>query len=453
MKNDITKLNAYEIADLLRLKKIDPVYLLESFFNNYKSSTKEKRYAISKELKTDALKEAKRSWVRQKKNTRLSLLDGIPTGWKDIINIKGYQTLAGSRALEKINNKIQSTDAEIVGNSKKKGLVSLFKTSTVEFAFGGLGINNSVPFTFNHMIGKKLCPGGSSSGSAAAVYSNFIPLSVGSDTAGSIRIPSAWHSLVGFKPTYGSLPCKGILHLSKSYDTLGTICKSIEDTKIFFSLLSNKKLNFSIPNIKKFRIGVIDDFIINELVPRERENFETLLELLLKADFNLVRIKVPEFNIINTEIFEVGGPVNYEAWNTWKDKIKDVFPLIDKNVLSRFIIGKNIEKKDMQELKNKIFEYKKKIYKNFNNIDFFLTPTVSIGPPKVKDVLKSEKYIIYNNKVLNNTRIANLFNFCAVSIPIKKKHWLAVSLLGQEKNDVLLLSMAKKIETTIKSII
>ena len=130
MKNDITKLNEYEIADLLRLKKIDPVYLLESFFNNYKSSTKEKRYAISKELKTDALKEAKRSWVRQKKNTRLSLFDGIPTGWKDIINIKGYQTLAGSRALEKINNKIQSTDAEIVRNSKKKGLVSLFKTST-----------------------------------------------------------------------------------------------------------------------------------------------------------------------------------------------------------------------------------------------------------------------------------------------------------------------------------
>ena len=71
MKNDITKLNAYEIADLLRLKKIDPVYLLESFFNNYKSSTKEKRYAISKELKTDALKEAKRSWVRQKKKYKV----------------------------------------------------------------------------------------------------------------------------------------------------------------------------------------------------------------------------------------------------------------------------------------------------------------------------------------------------------------------------------------------
>ena len=135
---------------------------------------------------------------------------------------------------------------------KKKGIIPLFKTSTVEFAFGGLGINNSVKYPSNQMIKGNFCPGGSSSGSAAAVYSNLIPLAVGTDTAGSIRIPSCWHSLVGFKPSYNNIPSKGILPLSKTYDTLGTICRSVKDTFIFYNILADIKLNLSdIHNLNK----------------------------------------------------------------------------------------------------------------------------------------------------------------------------------------------------------
>ena len=116
------------------------------------------------------------------------------------------------------------------------GLISLAKTSTVEFAFGGLGINSSASYPPNLMMKGNYCPGGSSSGSAASVYANLIPLAVGTDTAGSIRIPSAWHSLVGFKPTYGSISNHGVLPLANSYDTLGTISKCVKDTQIFYNV-------------------------------------------------------------------------------------------------------------------------------------------------------------------------------------------------------------------------
>ena len=114
--------------------------------------------------------------------------------------------------------KINFTDKVNI-DDKKNGLVTLAKTSTVEFAFGGLGINNSYKLPKNLMFSKQnLAPGGSSTGSATAVYSGLAPMSVGTDTAGSVRIPAAWHSLVGFKPSYRKISTKGVLPLSKSFD-------------------------------------------------------------------------------------------------------------------------------------------------------------------------------------------------------------------------------------------
>ena len=138
--------------------------------------------------------------------------------------------------------------------AKKHGLISLAKTSTVEFAFGGLGLNNSNKLPNNMMFNQLKCaPGGSSTGAATAVFSGLAPLSIGTDTAGSIRIPAAWHSLVGFKPSTGIIPMNGVLPLSKSFDTVGTICKTVKDTKILFNILSNKKNNQQLDFLKKLK--------------------------------------------------------------------------------------------------------------------------------------------------------------------------------------------------------
>ena len=451
MENKITKLYAYEISDLLERKKIDPVVLLEQFIENYEKASNQVKYSFCKFLKKESLLEAEISWKRQKEDSRLSVFDGIPTGWKDVIDVKNSPAVAGSELLLKTRiNKIVK-DATVVARAKKKGIISLAKTSTVEFAFGGLGINSSSAYPPNLMLKGNYCPGGSSSGSAASVYANLIPLAVGTDTAGSIRIPSAWHSLVGFKPTYGSIAINGVLPLANSYDTLGTISKCVKDTQIFYNILSNK--NYKFPTIKPEKITacVVDDFITDLLPSEERSIYENLIYSLASKGIKIKRINVPEFNIINTILLKKGGIVNFEAWHYWKNTIKTNMDSIDKNVASRFRIGKNISSAQIEKIKEKITTLKRSLYKRFKKTEILIMPTIAIKPPKVDQVLQKKNYIYYNNLVLNNTRVANIFNLCAITMPIRKDCWFSFSLLAQAKEDKKLLCEAKVIECIINN--
>ena len=145
--------------------------------------------------------------------------------------------------IKKIKKKYKGKRCICCTNARRSGIIPLFKTSTVEFAFGGLGTNSSFKFPKNQMYKRLRCPGGSSSGSASSVFSNLIPIAIGTDTAGSVRIPSCWHGLVGFKPTHNNISCKGVLPLSRSYDTVGIICKSVRDSTILYNILSKENLS------------------------------------------------------------------------------------------------------------------------------------------------------------------------------------------------------------------
>ena len=445
MKNYITKLSAYELGTLLSEKKIDPVNLLELFIENYNNAPQYTKNAVSKSLETDALIEAELSWKRQKDNKRLSFFDGIPAGWKDVIDIKNHPAFGGSKLLKKLRKNIKVKNAKVVSIAKEKGIIPLFKTSTVEFAFGGLGINASVKYGKNHMYKGLYCPGGSSSGSASLVFSNLVPISVGTDTAGSIRIPSCWHSLVGFKPTYNSISCEGVIPLSKSYDTIGTICKNVQDSLIFYNILSEKSFKYSSLK-KRSKIAIINDFILPDLQKKDKLIFNDFLNKLIHNDFDIEPIEIPEFKTVNKIIEEEGGLVNYEAWHYWKKYIKNDISMIDKNVSSRFLIGKKMNKKAYFDIKYKVSKLKKKIYNYFEYVDFLILPTLSMKPPKIKEVLDEKKYIFYNNLVLSNTRIANLFNLPAITIPIKKNYWLSCSILGRENKDEEVLCISQEIE-------
>ena len=151
MKNDITKLTAYELGILLEKRKIDPISLLELFLENYNLSEKDTKRGVSKVLRKEAFSEAKLSWETQKKNNRLSIFDGIPSGWKDVIDIKNYPAYGGSKLLKKLRENIKVKDAYVITNARRSGIIPLFKTSTVEFAFGGLGLNSSQQYPKNQM--------------------------------------------------------------------------------------------------------------------------------------------------------------------------------------------------------------------------------------------------------------------------------------------------------------
>ena len=452
MNNNLKIYSAFYLGVLLERKKIDPIIILEYFLSNFKKANQNVKLSFCKVLEKQAYKEAELSWKRQKKNQRLSFFDGIPIVWKDLIDIEGFPSYGGSKLLEKLRKNEKVKNARIVDIAKKNGLISLAKTSTVEFAFGGLGLNKSCKLPTNLLYNLKKCAaGGSSTGSATAVFSGLAPLSVGTDTAGSIRIPAAWHSLTGFKPSSGMISVNGVLPLSKSCDTVGTICKTVKDTKILFSILSNKKNNQELDLLKRIKIGFIHDFNFNQLDNYSKKKIESLNAKITKSGVCVDNIKVPEFDEINNFFNIHGSLVNYEAWRYWKGIIEYNLNLIDPNVADRFLIGKNMTYESINKIKKKVKSLKKNVLKMFDSYDFFLMPTIATGPPTIKDLKNKKKYKFYNNAALDNTRGVNIFDLCSISLPLKldKRRWLSLSIISKKNHDNKLLAVAEKIESIL----
>ena len=202
--------------------------------------------------------------------------------------------------------------------------------------------------------GYDYAPGGSSTGSATAVYSGLAPIAVATDTAGSVRIPAAWHSLVGFKPSSNKISKNGVLPLSSSYDTVGTICKSVKDTKILFDILSEKKNNYQPHEIKNIKLGFVTDFNFALLDNLSKNKIEQLRLIISKLGFIIKNIQIPELQELNDLVADYGSVVNYEAWENWKDIIDKNLDFIDLNVVDRFMIGKRISNKKATFLKEKL---------------------------------------------------------------------------------------------------
>ena len=452
MNNNLKIYTAFYLGLLLKRKKIDPIEIFEYFLLKFKRANNINKLSFTKVLIKEAFDEAELSWKRQKRNERLSFFDGIPIVWKDLIDIKGYPAYAGSKFLKKHRENKVVRNAKIVDLAKKSGLISFAKTSTVEFAFGGLGVNNSWKMPTNLMLkDKDYAPGGSSTGSATAVYSGLAPIAVATDTAGSVRIPAAWHSLVGFKPSSNKISKNGVLPLSSSYDTVGTICKSVKDTKILFDILSEKKNNYQPHEIKNIKLGFVTDFNFALLDNLSKNKIEQLRLIISKLGFIIKNIQIPELQELNDLVADYGSVVNYEAWENWKDIIDKNLDFIDLNVVDRFMIGKRISNKKATFLKRKKLKLKMRFLQRLGDTDFILLPTVSIKPPKLNLLKNKKKYHFYNNLVLDNTRAANIFDLCSISIPLNfnKRKWLSISIISKKNNDEKLLAVAEKIESIL----
>ena len=244
-------LSALDIAQLLHKKKLSPIDLVNYYYDKIESYNKPSPYTLL--TKKRALSEAEDSDKRIKEDKILSPLDGVPVAWKDLFDFENFITVGGCKALE--NSSPAKKDAKVVSLAKKAGLIQLGKTSTVELALGGLGTNQNYTTPHNAIMTEiPRVPGGSSSGSGVALANNLCAASFGTDTGGSVRIPAAWNKLVGLKTSIGRVSVNGVLELASSYDTVGPLTKTVEDTRILFSILTNapyikfKKLNFK--NIK-----------------------------------------------------------------------------------------------------------------------------------------------------------------------------------------------------------
>ena len=453
MNKNLKNYSAFYLASQISRNKIDPVEIIEYFFSNFKNSDENHRRSFTKVIKKEALIEAENSWKRQKNKERLSFFDGVPIVWKDLIDIQGHPAYAGSKLIFKLRKNLMVKNAKIVKLAKKNGIISLAKTSTVEFAFGGLGINKSYKLPSNVMFeNENLVAGGSSTGSATAVFSGLSPMAVGTDTAGSIRIPAAWHSLVGFKPSSKKISTDGVLPLSKTYDSVGTICKSIKDTKILYNILSDTKNKFTINNLKNIKIGCIENMNFAVLDDFSKGKINELYNKVSKLGIFLKTIKILEFEELNNLVSVFGSLVNYEAWKFCKNKISKDISFLDPYVADRFLIGKKIKLNDAISLNKKILKLKERVLSKLEDYDFFIIPTIAFKPPAISALKTKEIYHHFNNLALDNTRAANLFNLCAVSLPlfVERRKWLSISIMSKKNNEENLLAVAEKIESILR---
>ncbi|AHG66108.1 amidase [Advenella mimigardefordensis] len=187
-------------------------------------------------LGEQAMRDAQASDARRKAGQSLGLLDGIPVAVKDLIDVAGTATTAGSATRD---GQISSQTAQLVRRLQAQGAIVIGKTQTVEFAFGGWGTNAHLGTPMNPWDAHRArAPGGSSSGSAVAVAAGLVPCAIGTDTGGSVRIPAAFCSLTGLKMTAGLVDMNGIAPLSPQLDSVGPITRTADDAAILYRALT-----------------------------------------------------------------------------------------------------------------------------------------------------------------------------------------------------------------------
>ena len=222
--SELTKLSAAELGRRLAAGALDAVRLVEFFLERIEAYPDKTVFLTV--MAERARREAEASAARHRAGRPLGPLDGVPTVWKDIIDVAGTVTTAGSELFR--DSPPAAADAPVVANAAAAGMVSLGKVTMPEFAFSALGQNPHFGTPRNPRDPTRMT-GGSSSGSAAAVAAGLAPCALGTDTGGSIRNPAAMCGLVGFKTTEGRIDTSGVVPLSHTLDTLGPLCRTVED--------------------------------------------------------------------------------------------------------------------------------------------------------------------------------------------------------------------------------
>lgn len=291
------KLSAFELSTLIKRKEVHPKEVLQSFYERF-LQTEEKVKAYITPLYEEALKSLENFEVSQDKP-----LCGIPIAIKDNINLKGYPTTCGSKILK---GYVSPYDATVVERLKGAGAIIVGKTNMDEFAMGSSTEYSAFFETRNPWdLGK--VPGGSSGGSAVAVAVNSVPLSLGSDTGGSIRQPASFCGVIGIKPTYGRVSRYGLVAFASSLDQIGPFARRTEDIALIMEVISGHDPKDStsskreVPKftqelgkeIKGIRIGVIKEFMEDGIEKAVKESFERFLKEMEKEGAHIEEISLP----------------------------------------------------------------------------------------------------------------------------------------------------------------
>jgi len=408
---DWLKMTAADLGRGIGAGQIDSVMLCEIYLAAIDAHPLRDRIYARVTAKR-ARAEAQAAALRAQAGQRLSLLDGVPVSWKDLFDTAGIGTEAGSKLLA---GRVPDRDALVLRNATALGLVCLGKVHMSELAFSGLGHNPSTA-TSPCINDEGAVAGGSSSGSAASVAFGLAAASIGTDTGGSVRIPAAWNDLVGLKTTHGRLSLEGVVPLALKFDTIGPLCRSVEDAALLTAMLEGSKApDLRGATLQGRRFAIVETVMMQGLRDGPRAAFEGAVAQLEAAGALIDRIEVPAVQ----QALDVSGPlITAEAYGLWMDVIEAAPEKMYAEILHRFRLGRDHSGPVYVAAWAKL-EAARTAYDSATcGYDAVLAPTSAILPPSLERLNADHEYYVSENLLtLRNTRIGNLLGLCGLTLP------------------------------------
>jgi aspartyl-tRNA(Asn)/glutamyl-tRNA(Gln) amidotransferase subunit A len=379
-----------------------------------------------------------------------SALAGIPIAIKDLADIQGQVTTAGSRALG--DRPPATSDAPVVARLRAAGLIILGRLNMTEFAYSGIGINPhyGTPSSPWDRASKRV-PGGSSSGSGVSVADGMAVGALGTDTGGSCRIPAAFNGVVGWKPTARRVPTSGVVPLSSTLDSIGPLARSVACCATLDAVMAGEPVrSLDKVSLAGARFFVPETTVLDDLDKEVAADFEAALARLSAAGAQIRRGTFAPFDLI-ARCLRKGGFSAAESFAWHRELIERKGNQYDQRVLARMMQG---SKQSAAEYIDTIAARRAAIEAYdaaLEGWDGILSPTVPILAPRLADVEKDEDFNRLNMQTLRNTLMINIVDGCSIALPMMKPGAPPTSLMlsGTAMTDRRIFALSGAIEAAL----
>lgn len=422
--DDVTKLSIREAAELVRRKKISPVELTQACLARIERINPRLNAFITLTAEP-ALAQAREAESEIQRGRWRGPLHGIPIALKDLFDTAGVKTTAASAVFK---DRVPTEDAEVVRRLKASGAVFLGKNNMHEFAFGGTSVVTYFgavhnPWELGHIAG------GSSGGSAAGVAAELFYGTLGSDTAGSIRQPAAYCSLVGLKPTYGLVSTRGVIPLSWSLDHVGPMTRTVADAAIMLQAIAGydpaetTSRQFTIPDysatlrtkVSSLRLGVAArDFFFAAVDPEIEVAVNNALSVLEKLTAGLREVSL---NASTQERLRASVRAA-EAYAYHAEFVRKTPELYQPATLTRILTGADIRVPVYIEGRRELALHRRTIGRVFETVDVLVSPTTPVQPPAISELNADVNAAIeIGTRTIRNTSPFNVYGVPGISVP------------------------------------
>jgi aspartyl-tRNA(Asn)/glutamyl-tRNA(Gln) amidotransferase subunit A len=416
-----------ELAARIRAGALSPVSLTEALLDRIArlDGTLHAFIAVTRDR---ALAEARAAETALRGGQDRGPLHGIPYAAKDLFDVRGLPTTAGTRLLA---GNVAAADCAVVGRLAGAGMVLLGKTHTVQFAFGGVGINHDQGTPHNPWHPTPHAPGGSSSGTAVAIAAGLAPAGLGSDTGGSVRLPAALCGTVGLKTTVGRVSRDGVYPLSWTLDSVGPLARTVADAALVYQALQgvdfrdattvgvapHDALRDLEAGVEGLRLAFGETLFFDDVDPEVAAAVREAGRVLASLGARVGSVAVPEAAEAMAEERRA-MMIGAEACTVNARFLDEHFDDLDPVVAHRMVTGRRLAATDYFALLRQWATLRERLLVTLRDVDALLVPTTPLAARPLAEIdATKESYGEYNARYLRNTAAGNILNLCGVSLP------------------------------------